>query len=84
MRNAEFQLLGTLTPDSGMLASRVAVVQARVDEPAQQAVDVREASAIRWLHIRDLRHWVAQGRIEDGISLAALTLANALGRLPPT
>lgn len=82
VQDADFQVLGFVTPDSGMLASRVAVVQARVNDPAGQAVDAREVADVRWLHIRELWQWVSQGRIEDGFSLAALTLAHALDRLP--
>ncbi|WP_235613510.1 NUDIX hydrolase [Streptomyces olivochromogenes] len=82
VQDTEFELLGVMTPDSGMLANRVAVVLARVNEPTGQVVDVQEVAAVRWLHIRELWHWVAQGRIEDGMSLAALALAHALGHLP--
>jgi hypothetical protein len=65
-----------------MLATRVALVLARVNDPTGRAVDVREVAATRWLHIRELWKWVAEGRIEDGMSLAALTLAHAVDRLP--
>lgn len=82
VQDATLELLGAMTPDSGMLATRVAIVLARVNEPTGQAVDVQEVAAVRWLHIRELWHWVAQGRIEDGMSLAALTLAHALDHLP--
>jgi NUDIX domain. len=82
VQDAEFELLGAMTPDSGMLATRVALVLARVNDPTGRAVDVREVAATRWLHIRELWKWVAEGRIEDGMSLAALTLAHALDRLP--
>ncbi|MFD5267467.1 NUDIX hydrolase [Streptomyces sp. NPDC058335] len=82
VRDAAFELLGFMTPDSGMLATRVAVILARVNEPTGRTVDVQEVAAVRWLPVRELWHWVAQGRIEDGMSLAALTLAHALDHLP--
>ncbi|TGB05767.1 NUDIX domain-containing protein [Streptomyces sp. MZ04] len=82
VQDADFELLGAMTPDSGMLATRVAIVLARVDDPTGEVVDVREVAAVRWLPIRELWQWVAEGRIEDGMSLAALTLAHAGGHLP--
>ncbi|MFJ8359167.1 NUDIX hydrolase [Streptomyces sp. NPDC093984] len=82
VQDAELQRLSVMTPDSGMLATRVAIVLARVNDPIGHVVDVQEVSAVRWLHIRELWHWVAQGRIEDGMSLAALALGHALGHLP--
>lgn len=82
VQDAGFQLLGTMTPDSGMLAGSVAVVLAQVDDPTGDVVDVREVAEVRWLPVQELWQWVAQGRIEDGMTLAALTLAQAHNRLP--
>ncbi|MFF0292945.1 NUDIX hydrolase [Kitasatospora sp. NPDC004615] len=81
--NAEFELLGTMTPDSGLLASTVAIVHATVrDTPSGTPLLPDEVTETRWLPLPDLRHWITTGHLDDGMTLAALTLAQAHRRLP--
>ncbi|PJN22220.1 NUDIX hydrolase [Kitasatospora sp. CB02891] len=82
--DAEFHLLGTMTPDSGLLAGAVAVVHATVPDPVPTGAprDPDEVVETRWLPLPDLHHWITTGRLDDGMTLAALTLARAHGRLP--
>ncbi|MFI9783230.1 NUDIX hydrolase [Kitasatospora sp. NPDC051984] len=81
--DAEFELLGTMTPDSGLLASTVAIVHATVrDTPSGTPLLPDEVTETRWLPLPALRHWITAGHLDDGMTLAALTLAQAHGRLP--
>ncbi|WP_431033052.1 NUDIX hydrolase [Streptomyces sp. P6-2-1] len=81
-RAAALRLLGYMTPDSGLLTSRVAVVRAEVTEATGPVRDLTEVAEARWLPHARLRQWAAEGRMEDGMTLAALGLAAALGELP--
>jgi len=78
---ARVRLLGHVTPDSGLLANRVAVVLAEVGEPQAGRTDEREVAGVRWMPPDDLDAQVAAGEIEDGFTLAAVFLARALGEL---
>ncbi|MFD7643023.1 NUDIX hydrolase [Kitasatospora sp. NPDC059795] len=80
---AEFHLLGTMTPDSGLLATTVAVVHATVPTtPTAAPLDTTEVAETRWLPLPTLRHWITTGHLDDGMTLSALTLAHTHGRLP--
>ncbi|MFD8596159.1 NUDIX hydrolase [Kitasatospora sp. NPDC059646] len=80
---AEFRLLGTMTPDSGLLGTTVAVVHAAVPAvPDSAPLDSDEVTGTRWLSPPDLRRWITAGDLDDGMTLAALTLARAHGLLP--
>jgi 8-oxo-dGTP pyrophosphatase MutT (NUDIX family) len=74
--------IGHVTPDSGMLAARVAVVLAGVDGPLESHTDTQEVHAIDWVSPALLDERIAAGSIEDGFTLAALALARASGKLP--
>jgi ADP-ribose pyrophosphatase len=80
--DAQLALLGHLTPDSGLLSTRVAVVHAALPSPDLKPVDADEVAETRWVSLDDLTTEVGNGRIEDGFTLAALSLARALGVLP--
>lgn len=75
-------LLGTFSPDSGLLSREVAVVLATIDDPTGVIEDVREVAASRWVAVTALWDEVAQGRLVDGMTLAALALATARGSIP--
>jgi 8-oxo-dGTP pyrophosphatase MutT (NUDIX family) len=79
----ELRPIGSFTPDSGLLASRVTVMLAMVDHMSGRPEDELEVAEVRWVRTADLWAMAADGRIEDGITLAALTLAQANGALPP-
>ena len=81
--SAELRMLGHLTPDSGLLASRVAVMLARIGETGDRPYrDTQEIAASRWATIPGLWAMAAAGELEDGMTLAALALAQAAGVLP--
>jgi ADP-ribose pyrophosphatase len=80
--SADFRRLGTVTPDSGLLSSRIAVFLAVLPEKTAAPKDTDEVLEVRWLPVREVWSWVSAGRIEDGFTLAALTLAQAAGALP--
>jgi 8-oxo-dGTP pyrophosphatase MutT (NUDIX family) len=73
--------LGSLTPDSGLIESEVAVVLARVAATELDPSDKREVEAARWVTLEDLKLEIARGHILDGFTLAALFLAQAQGAL---
>ncbi|RKE20151.1 NUDIX hydrolase [Streptomyces sp. TLI_171] len=81
--DAEFLLLGTMTPDSGLLAADVAVVHASVPSTtAALPLAPDEVTDTRWLPLPTLWHWIATGALDDGMTLAALALAQAHALLP--
>lgn len=76
----ELRLLGTVTPDSGLLSARVDVYHAVVENPSTETKDPDEVAAIRWVARDELLDLVASGAIEDGFTLAAVCLGIASGR----
>ncbi|GAA0585842.1 NUDIX hydrolase [Kribbella sandramycini] len=73
----EMEIAGSFTPDSGMLAQQIVVVVAQVTDTNTTPIDVGEVSGVRWLSLAELWSDVADGRLTDGMTLAALTLARA-------
>jgi 8-oxo-dGTP pyrophosphatase MutT (NUDIX family) len=78
---ASLRLIGEFSPDSGLLAKKVAVVLAEIEEVDGGPEDVVEVRSSRWLPLATLWDEVATGNIDDGMTLAALALANAAGKL---
>ena len=68
------RVLGYLTPDSGLLAARVAVVLAEVDAESVTPEDTLEVEAIEWVDVITMRDRLRSGAIEDGFTLAAWAL----------
>jgi 8-oxo-dGTP pyrophosphatase MutT (NUDIX family) len=78
--STDLQVLGYITPDSGIRASKVAVVAARIPhDRAMHPRDQREIAEARWVTPDDLAAMAARKELEDGMSLAALALAHTLG-----
>jgi 8-oxo-dGTP pyrophosphatase MutT (NUDIX family) len=73
--------LGYFAPDSGLLAQRVAVVLAEIDHPGGKPEDTNEVADTRWLSVAAMWTEVAQGRVWDGMTLAALAIASSAGAL---
>ena len=75
---SSLELIGHLTPDSGLQSSRVAVVHAQVAH-VHAPSDTDEVLATAWISQRELEARIRRGEVEDGFTLAALTLFR-LGR----
>jgi ADP-ribose pyrophosphatase len=76
--DATLAILGHVTPDSGLLSSRVAIVHATLTSASLAPADTEEVSESRWLTADEITAQIASGRLEDGFTLAALALARAL------
>ena len=74
--------LGHFSPDSGLLAGRVVVVHAAVADPTTSVRDTDEVTATAWLDLPTLADRLGSGEYDDGMTMAALTLARARGLLP--
>lgn len=81
VRARSMKLLGWVTPDSGMLSTRAAIVVAEVVDDSANPADRREITAVRWEPVADLWRMAGSGAIEDGYTLSALTVAAGTGRL---
>ena len=81
---ARLEVLGSVTPDSGVQSHRVAVVLARVDRLPDGGPPDAEVAEVRWVTVGDLEALIAGGEIEDGFTMAALTLARVRAALPST
>jgi 8-oxo-dGTP pyrophosphatase MutT (NUDIX family) len=79
---ADLRLIGAVTPDSGLQAHRVAVVLAEVGRPPASGPTDDEVAEVRWVTLQELEKDIADGAIEDGFTLATLTLARSKGVLP--
>lgn len=74
--------LGVVTPNSGLLSSKVQVFLATYPAPVSAPQDQNEIHDVRWPTFEQLQREVAAGEISDSFTLAALTLAMLSGRLP--
>jgi 8-oxo-dGTP pyrophosphatase MutT (NUDIX family) len=75
----DLTVLGLITPDSGLLAKRVAVVVANVLNPDSSALDDVEVLETRWVPIADMAPILRSGQVQDGFTIAALALAAVHG-----
>jgi ADP-ribose pyrophosphatase YjhB (NUDIX family) len=82
--DADLNLLGFVTPDSGMLAVRVAVVAAVLKSGTLAPVDTSEVARAAWVSHAALSRRIADGEIEDAFTLAACMLALTKGLFPPS
>lgn len=71
--------LGTLHPDTGLLTARVDVFAARLPPRTRLAADGGEIAALRVVDADALADDVAAGRVTDGFTVAALSLAALAG-----
>lgn len=70
---ADLTLLGRVTPDSGLLSSRVHAILATLPDEPRSPQDP-EVDAVRWVTGGQLLTEVRTGEIEDGFTLAAIAL----------
>lgn len=73
---SQLRVLGYVTPDSGLLATRAAVVLARIEAMAEIHEDQEEVEAQLWVTPDRLGSMIRSGEIEDGFTLSAWMLAN--------
>jgi hypothetical protein len=73
--------LGIVTPNSGLLSSKVQVFLATYSAPASAPLDRDEIHGVRWPTLEELQSEVAAGQISDSFTLAALSLALLSGRI---
>jgi 8-oxo-dGTP pyrophosphatase MutT (NUDIX family) len=71
--------LGTVTPNSGMLTSRVELFLANYTTATGKPMDQKEVAAIKWIDMKILYDEIANGEIQDAFTLSALTCAQARG-----
>lgn len=71
--------LGTVHPDSGLLASHVDIYHARWLTPIAEPTDANEVHDVLWISFQDLDRAIADGAITDNFTLVALTLARVRG-----
>jgi ADP-ribose pyrophosphatase len=69
--------IGVVTPNSGILASRVVLFLARYTTAVSAQKDTREVAAVRWVAVPDLFREIANGDIQDAFTLSAITCAAA-------
>ncbi|MDR0417081.1 MAG: NUDIX domain-containing protein [Propionibacteriaceae bacterium] len=67
-------LLGWITPDSGLLSSRVAVVLAEIDESDASPLDTRKVAEVAWMSLQDMQRRLGADGYDDGLTMAALPL----------
>lgn len=73
--SADFRILGHVTPDSGLLSTRAAVVLARVEAVSDSHEDQEEVAAKRWVNPEELTSMIRSGEIEDAFTLSAWMLS---------
>lgn len=72
-----FTLLGHVRPNTGIMASRIAVFVARIDPATAQTKPDREAEGRIMLPLARVAGALSEGLIEDGFTLSALALYQA-------
>jgi len=70
---------GTVTPNSGLLASRVELFLARYATSVSEPADRREVADVKWIDIKTLYGEIARGQITDAFTLSAIMCAQARG-----
>jgi 8-oxo-dGTP pyrophosphatase MutT (NUDIX family) len=75
--------IGMVTPNSGLLASRVLIYLARYSAPITKPTDRAEVADARWVDVAALYDEIASGSINDGFTLSAISLALCLGLIEP-
>ncbi|HST84668.1 MAG TPA: NUDIX hydrolase [Kineosporiaceae bacterium] len=77
----DLRRIGSVTPDSGLLETTVAVFVADVAEDFASPIDTDEVAAVKWIPLSELWSLIASGEINDGFTLATIALAMSVGEL---
>lgn len=71
-------LIGNIFPDSGFIGTSVpiALLQIASREQARQKTESMEsiASSLQWLNSEELQQYISEGRIQCGVTLAAIAI----------
>jgi ADP-ribose pyrophosphatase len=73
--------LGVVTPNSGLLASRVHLFLGEFDAEVAAPADPHEVLTVRWIGLSDLMDEIARGEMNDAFTLSAIAMASARGLL---
>lgn len=73
--------IGTVTPNSGLLAGQVELFLARYSTAVSNPADRREVADVKWIDIAALYDEIANDQIKDSFTLSAITCAQARGLL---
>ena len=76
--SGQFAMLGWFTPDSGIQEMRVAVVLADVEGLNGDIHDTDEVTDVAWMTPEDLKTRLGKVGWDDGMTMAALALLDAL------
>jgi 8-oxo-dGTP pyrophosphatase MutT (NUDIX family) len=71
--------IGTVTPNSGLLAGRVNLFLARYATTVAEPTDRNEIADVKWISTKELQDEIASGQIADAFTLSAVTCAQARG-----
>jgi ADP-ribose diphosphatase len=69
--------MGTVAPNSGLLASEVSLFLARYSIKVSQPADRMEVVRVKWIDTKALYAMIAREEIKDAFTLSALTIAQA-------
>ena len=75
----ELASIGTVTPNSGVLASHVELFVAYYSTIPSGQADHYEVTNVKWINIRTLYNEIARGQIKDAFTLSAIACAQAHG-----
>ena len=74
-----FDYLGHIRPNTAVLSSRISAFHVSIPADAPQAPHTDEAKEVLFVPLNQLWADIASGQIEDGFTLATITLAKAKG-----
>jgi 8-oxo-dGTP pyrophosphatase MutT (NUDIX family) len=69
--------IGTVTPNSGLLASRVELFLARYATLVTEPTDRNEIADVKWVTTKELHDKITSGQITDAFTLSSVTCAQA-------
>lgn len=69
--------MGTVTPNSGLLAGRVELFLARYATTVAEPIDRNEIAGVKWITNTELHNEIASAQIVDAFTLSAVTCAQA-------
>ena len=80
-RPADLELLATYRPMPGAIDQTFHLFYASKAEEVGPPVDAFEAERVEWVPVADMRAGLTDGRVTEGLSLTALSLAVVRGHL---